>query len=316
MSGCAGVITDTMPLPVPGEKVFAVTSDPLGANVLLDGRGDGVTPKTLRWSPLLAATGRATVVVKNDGYLDATVTFDFYNADPVVSKSAGVTISRTTEYLRDVITIRATLRPTEMTAYQAARAVGTVPAYERFLSEYPEGVLAGEARGRVAEILFTAAAAQNTSEAYRQFLADPRADASPRNRSDAQRQIERLTFEATRRRDTHAAYRRFIAEYGERSEYGGLAAEALRRIEADYLQRMTAGASLSLQGSLDEAISEYQEAMRLWPERPEPQHALAVIHLERGDFSQAEHSIQGALLREPSSSVYQRLLERIRQSSP
>jgi len=314
--GCAGVITDTLTVPVPGEKVFVVTSEPLAAAIVLNDRQSGSTPNTIRWSPALAVTRRAVLLVRKEGHLDASVTFDFEQADPLVSKSDAVTVSRKSEPMRDIITVRAVLRLTEVKAYEQARGLDTVAAYEQFAREYPAGVLVAEARRRVAEALFAEAAARNSADAYRQFLADPRSGENPDGRREAQRRVERLSFEAARRTNTHAAYRAFLAEHAERSEYGTLAADALRRIEADYGRRMAAGASLSLQGNLDEAIREYQEAARAWPERSEPFHDLAVLHLQHGDRALAQQSIREALRRSPRNADYQRLLDQIRNARP
>jgi tetratricopeptide (TPR) repeat protein len=316
--GCGGtgvVFGSGVPVPIPGEKVFIVTSDPPGATVLVNGKEAGETPANVRWLPLFTTEQRARLEFRKADYGAALISLDFARAEAVVEATAGVNVSRESGQVRETFTVHVSMRLVDLKAYDRARVEDSVAAYELFLSRYPSSVLGAEARQRIAELLFRGAVSQNTREAYRAFLADLRSQASPMAQEGAGRRLAQLSFEEARRRNTPMAYQQFLEEFGERSEYGSLASERIRDIRTEIERRLATAARLSLQGAVNEAAREYEQAINLSPEHAEPYYQLAVLYEQEGRLDLAQRYITEAIRRAPGHAGYLEVAARLRGGS-
>lgn len=134
-------------------------------------------------------------------------------------------------------------------AWNLARGIDTVDAYNRYLRDYPNGLFAAEARARIAELdagrdraAWDAARAADTPAAYRRYIADfPQGAFVDRARARLA-EFDRAAWDAARATDTVAAYRQYLADFPD----GAFVEAAQARIAA-------------LEGADDEAAARAEE---------------------------------------------------------
>ena len=113
----------------------------------------------------------------------------------------------------------------EKGAWKDAQAEDSVASYEAFLAEYPDGELAGDARGRIQALDFAAAQGADSISAFEGFLEHHSAGEFV---GEAERLLEGLFFRDAETADSITGYQDFLARYSS----GELVDRAADRLEA------------------------------------------------------------------------------------
>lgn len=153
--------------------------------------------------------------------------------------------------------------------WKKAESLNTIEAYEEFLTKYPQGKFANEARTKIEELYFKRAIATNTVAGYEEFL-----KRYPQGKyvNEAHSRIEELYFERAKATNTIEGYEGFIKRYPQ----GEHAEKARLQIEELYFER--AKAQNTIQG--------YEEFLGRYPQG---KFAAEVrLQLEELYFEQAE----------------------------